>query len=321
MERKSWRGIQETDVWAAADQLLAEGLRPTIERVRQKIGRGSPNTVSPMLEHWFSTLGKRLDMGPGRNLPPGVEDTTVPLVVMQAAQTLWDLAREDAAKTQIRQAEALREEIAERATSLDTRQSELTQKEAALEHTRSGLESALASARQAFDSSQAQLEAATRGRQESEARTRQLEQLLEQAQASLERQRLEFTGQQTAWNETVRQTEQVNAEREKRLLLEVDRERLAARQANADLLRERKLRERADESLGEVTRDLAALRNELALAQAAQARAQDDIQAWQERRDELQKRLSSEENAHQATRALLATALTAKPKGRRPAGA
>ena len=42
------RGIQEDDVWGAADALLAEGLRPTIERVRQKIGRGSPNTVSPL---------------------------------------------------------------------------------------------------------------------------------------------------------------------------------------------------------------------------------------------------------------------------------
>ncbi|WP_198088267.1 hypothetical protein [Variovorax sp. E3] len=215
----------------------------------------------------------------------------------------------------------MRKEIAERAASLDARQSELLQKEAALEHTRSSLESALASVRQALDASQAQLEAATRGRQDSEARSRQLEQLLEQAQASLERQRLEFALQQTAWNETARQTEQLNAEREKRLLLEVDRERLAARQANAESLKEHKLRERADESLADATRNLAALRHEFALAQAAQTRAQEDIQSWQERRDELQKRLSSEEDAHQATRALLATALTTKPKGRRPAGA
>ena len=45
-------GITESDVWTAADALL-EGARPTIERVRQKIGRGSPNTVSPYLETWF----------------------------------------------------------------------------------------------------------------------------------------------------------------------------------------------------------------------------------------------------------------------------
>ena len=57
---RSPRAIQRDDVWAAADALLLEGKRPTIERVRQKIGRGSPNTVSPMLEEWFATLGPRM---------------------------------------------------------------------------------------------------------------------------------------------------------------------------------------------------------------------------------------------------------------------
>lgn len=32
MDSRSSRGIQEPQVWAAADQLLAEGLRPTIEK-------------------------------------------------------------------------------------------------------------------------------------------------------------------------------------------------------------------------------------------------------------------------------------------------
>ncbi|WP_137860569.1 DNA-binding protein [Variovorax sp. 3P27G3] len=320
MESKSWRGIQEADVWSAADQLLTEGLRPTIERVRQQIGRGSPNTVSPMLERWFATLGKRLDHGSDKNLPPGAEDERVPVVVMQAAQTLWDLAREDAAKTQIRQAEALRNETEERTASLNARQAELAQKEAALEHTRSGLESALASARQALDSSQAQLEVTTRGRHESEARARQLERSLEQAQASQERQRLEFTAQQAAWSETARQSEQLNAEREKRLLLEVDRERMSARQANGELLKERKLRERTEESLNEATRNLTSVRSELILIRATQVHSQDDIRALQERRDELQKRISNEEQAHQATRALLSTALAPRSKGKRSVG-
>ena len=47
MQSKSTRGVQQEDVWVAADALIEEGLRPTIERVRQKMGRGSPNTVSP----------------------------------------------------------------------------------------------------------------------------------------------------------------------------------------------------------------------------------------------------------------------------------
>jgi len=36
------------------------GERPTIERVRQQLGRGSPNTVGPMLDGWYGSLAKRL---------------------------------------------------------------------------------------------------------------------------------------------------------------------------------------------------------------------------------------------------------------------
>ena len=60
MQQRLTRGIQYEDVASAADALLHQGMRPTIERIRLHIGRGSPNTVSPMLEQWFSGLGKRL---------------------------------------------------------------------------------------------------------------------------------------------------------------------------------------------------------------------------------------------------------------------
>ncbi|MEY4751983.1 MAG: hypothetical protein RIQ60_4197 [Pseudomonadota bacterium] len=71
------RGITEHDVCRAADDLLMQGLRPTIERVRQHIGRGSPNTVSPHLEGWFRRLGQRVQpqvqavstSAPGEGLP------------------------------------------------------------------------------------------------------------------------------------------------------------------------------------------------------------------------------------------------------------
>ena len=64
------RGITETDVWTASDALLLEGARPTIERVRQKIGRGSPNTVSPYLDTWFKSLGARIKDPGAFSTPP-----------------------------------------------------------------------------------------------------------------------------------------------------------------------------------------------------------------------------------------------------------
>lgn len=53
------RGVTQQDVFAAADRLLARGERPTIERVRLEIGRGSPNTINPLLDSWWSELSKR----------------------------------------------------------------------------------------------------------------------------------------------------------------------------------------------------------------------------------------------------------------------
>jgi uncharacterized coiled-coil protein SlyX len=58
------RGVTQSDVSYAADSLLREGIRPTIEKIRQKIGKGSPNTINPLLDAWWKTLSARLDSGP-----------------------------------------------------------------------------------------------------------------------------------------------------------------------------------------------------------------------------------------------------------------
>ena len=63
------RGITEQEVFEAADALLTRGERPTIDRVRQELGRGSPNTVNPMLDVWWASLAERLR---GAQTPPGV---------------------------------------------------------------------------------------------------------------------------------------------------------------------------------------------------------------------------------------------------------
>jgi chromosome segregation ATPase len=99
MTGRSTRGVQQEEVTAAADALLAERVRPTIERVRLKLGRGSPNTVAPMLEQWFAGLAPRLGVAP-EGATTGVEH--VPATVRQALDTVWALAVEVAR----RQAEA-----------------------------------------------------------------------------------------------------------------------------------------------------------------------------------------------------------------------
>jgi hypothetical protein len=57
-------GVRQSDVSHAADTLLRAGNRPTVERIRTQLGRGSPNTINPMLDAWWKTLSARLDSGP-----------------------------------------------------------------------------------------------------------------------------------------------------------------------------------------------------------------------------------------------------------------
>jgi Plasmid replication region DNA-binding N-term len=116
---KTPRGITEQDVWAAADALLLEGARPTIERVRMQIGRGSPNTVSPHLESWFARLGSRIADPQAFSAPPDV-----PEPVLQAARHFWEsalaLARGEA-DVRARAAEAERDAAVLEALSLRSR--------------------------------------------------------------------------------------------------------------------------------------------------------------------------------------------------------
>jgi len=104
------RGITENDVWKACDALLLAGERPTIERVRQHIGRGSPNTVSPFLDTWFRGLGGRIKDPGAFAAPPDIPDP-----IQQAAKHFWEVAL---AQTRLDFDERLRSAMADATTSL-----------------------------------------------------------------------------------------------------------------------------------------------------------------------------------------------------------
>jgi hypothetical protein len=134
MQLKSTRGVQQEEVWAAADQLIADGLRPTIERVRLKIGRGSPNTVSPMLDAWFATLGSRLGVTDEKKATVG----ELPGPVRQMMSKLWEsalLSAQGVAEQSLLQTEqtlvAQRTAIELRASDLAIREQGLQQRQSA----------------------------------------------------------------------------------------------------------------------------------------------------------------------------------------------
>lgn len=104
------RGISEDDVFQAADTLLTRGERPTIERVRHALGRGSPNTVNRMLDAWWRSLSQRLQ---GKEAA-----TALPAPLARQVEALYAQLRESA--------------VSEAMTVLAARESALTGKEQAL---------------------------------------------------------------------------------------------------------------------------------------------------------------------------------------------
>ena len=140
---KSTRGIQEADVWDAADALIAQGLRPTIERVRQHIGRGSPNTVSPMLEAWFATLGARLGVAESAQEP--ADD--VPEPVRQAAQLMWVSALEQSRQAAEQLLQERESTIAAAEKTVAANEQHLVQREEAMHQQKKAMDDAMKLAR------------------------------------------------------------------------------------------------------------------------------------------------------------------------------
>jgi hypothetical protein len=75
-------------VWEAADAiLLGTGERPTVEAIRQRLGGGSPNSVTAYLSEWYRELAERLSAA---DAP--IEG--VPVAALALLRDLWRVARE-----------------------------------------------------------------------------------------------------------------------------------------------------------------------------------------------------------------------------------
>ena len=77
-------GVPENEVFAAADAVLTRGERPTVERVRLELGRGSPARVGSLLDQWWARLAERLS---GETRLPAL-----PGKVSQAFIAVWQQA-------------------------------------------------------------------------------------------------------------------------------------------------------------------------------------------------------------------------------------
>ncbi|WP_192557988.1 DNA-binding protein [Pseudomonas allokribbensis] len=150
-------GVPEHEVFAAADAVLARGERPTVERVRLELGRGSPARVGGLLDQWWARLAERLN---GETRLP-----TLPGEVSQAFVAVWQQA--------IHLAQGVVEQsVAEQRQVLDTERERMAVAED--------------QARQDMAKARQQVVEATAGRQAAELRLADLELLLSQRQTQID---------------------------------------------------------------------------------------------------------------------------------------
>ena len=276
MPKTSTRGVQESDVWAAADALIAQGLRPTIERVRQHIGRGSPNTVSPMLETWFATLGRRLGVA-GEQDPSVLQ--SVPDPVQRMAQELWETAQEEAKASAVL-ALAKREDALKEAEQEQLAQKEqLAQREVTMQAQKDAMNHALQAAQAQAQDLARRLDEV---QQQLQDRDQRLEELREEVAAANRQRELQQQKHgeelQAASLERQRMAEQY-AGNERHMLNEVDRARqelTASKKSHQD--QERKSEARYQEQLSRIEQfeqDMLGLHTQLQSAQNTAALAQE----------------------------------------------
>ncbi|HET6433580.1 DNA-binding protein [Dyella sp.] len=130
------RGVTQDQVDGAADAILGAGENPTVEKVRARLGTGSPNTITRMLGIWRHQLGERLTQH--RALPE------VPDAVGQAMTDLWRLAIARAEK-------ALADRLGEMHAALETARAELARERTTWQSRLGAAESELAHAQTARD--------------------------------------------------------------------------------------------------------------------------------------------------------------------------
>ena len=309
------RGVQTADVWDAADAVLMAGQRPTIERVRQKLGRGSPNTVAPMLEAWFAQLGQRLGSmsGGGAGIPAAHGTMTLgqpqpPATVLDMAQALWDAALDQARQAAQQQWESAQAELAQQRSELTADRAELERERQTLAQQHSTLEQMLSLSRTQVADLTRRLADADAWRQEKEQSvavlTNRLEDLRQQHRQL--QQRLDDTVFAQAQE---RQRLQDRAtENEHRLLNEVDLARQEAKAARQTLANQQKQREEAARQADE---QLKTTQAKLQTAETQTAASQALLAPLQRRNAELETSLQDNRHTIQTLQHQLAAALSA----------
>lgn len=264
--------VQQHEVFAAADALLNRQERPTVERVRLYLGRGSPNTIGPMLDAWYGSLGSRL-AGQGVQGLPGV-----PIAVQDAMVSVWKEAMAQARILAMDEVHSERLALdSERArlegvaVELQTREAALLSRHQAQEEFVQQLKDRVEGLNQDLETVRVQMSRQSQDMQVLEDKRAQLEATNAQLRARMDQAHLDMEAERVSKEAAAR-------ERERYWMLAVDRERTSSKEIGQKLAKAEKQLEslataserRVVELQAQHGQELKALREQLRLAMEAQ---------------------------------------------------
>jgi hypothetical protein len=102
--RERGANVSRAEIERAALDLLTSGVRPSVESLRKRIGRGSPATIAGSLKRFWRDLGARMQGDPAAL-------ARLPSDVMDLADALWQRALTLAAQSAKRDDNAARERL------------------------------------------------------------------------------------------------------------------------------------------------------------------------------------------------------------------
>lgn len=102
--RERGANVSHAEIERAAIQLLADGIRPSVQILRKKLGRGSPATIAESLKRIWLDMGARLQGSP-------MALTHLPAEVAEVAGDLWQRALLLASQVAKRDDNAARERL------------------------------------------------------------------------------------------------------------------------------------------------------------------------------------------------------------------
>src|ERR1019366_2079313 len=138
--RERGANVSYADVERAALDILATERRPSVETVRELLGRGSPATIATCLKRFWRNLGIRAQGDPAAL-------TRLPSEIVESVEAIWQRALALAAQTAKNDQNAARERLEQIRIENDVRAQSFEMRERAYETAARERERALADSR------------------------------------------------------------------------------------------------------------------------------------------------------------------------------